>query len=580
MNQSKGYEKRMLIAFLLSFVLLGVMFWVNSRKKKMQPPTSTNAVVVATNKAESADSTTTPTTPTTVSPAAQKIYSEVKSKINFASRGKIETFDIAYSNLMRLSINTYGATIDKILVNGSWNQYTNDVSLGSVNSLAKNGDLYFGDMNAMLNITNRPIYKIAEKTDSSAVLVARLKIKDTPIRISREYSVTSNYILNETISIKNLSKIPVNININDKSFTVGHSFQFFTKETANPRNKFECKYYDGKDLKTAVQRGGIIKKKIDEESSGQSEWFTMSDYYFIGLINPEGKTFSGKYKVLHDEKSYIEVIMAAENAPFVLEKNEEKQFKLSYYIGPKKESILKKLDKSYKKIFSWPPVFNWLMKPIEMGLTWLMFALGSFIPNWGIVIIILAMIIKLALSPLSVKAAISIKRMNILQPKMKQIQEKYKDNKQVMQQKIGELYKKEGVNPIGGCWPMLLQIPVFFALFRVLSSSVELRGAKFLWIKDLTLPDTLFKMNVPLLPKEFNLLPILMTIIQLVQTHLQSSKNPTMQQNKLQTYLLPVMFLFLFWNMPSGLVLYWTVQNIYTIIEQYIINKDKYIKLK
>jgi YidC/Oxa1 family membrane protein insertase len=222
------------------------------------------------------------------------------------------------------------------------------------------------------------------------------------------------------------------------------------------------------------------------------------------------------------------------------------------------------------------------MKPIEWLLVKLMYIISLVVPNWGLIIILLAVIIKLALSPLSLQAARSIKRSNLLQPKLKSLQEKYRSDPQTLNQKMAELYKKEKVNPLGGCLPMLLQIPVFFALLRVLSNSVELKGASFLWMNDLTQPDTLFKMNIPLIPHTFNLLPIIMTVIQLIQMKLQSMKtvSSTQQQNALNTYILPIIFLFIFWSMPSGLVLYWTIQSVYTIFEQEIINLDKHIQLK
>jgi YidC/Oxa1 family membrane protein insertase len=174
-----------------------------------------------------------------------------------------------------------------------------------------------------------------------------------------------------------------------------------------------------------------------------------------------------------------------------------------------------------------------------------------------------------------------MKKSTMLQPKIKALQEKYKDDSKTLNEKMAELYKKEGVNPLGGCLPMLFQIPVFFALYRVLSTSIDLRGATFLWVKDLTQPDTLFHMSIPLLPATFNLLPIVMTIIQIVQMKLTSLRTPgNSQQQAMNTFLLPIVFLFLFWSMPAGLVLYWTIQNVYTIIEQEIINMDKYIKVK
>ena len=208
--------------------------------------------------------------------------------------------------------------------------------------------------------------------------------------------------------------------------------------------------------------------------------------------------------------------------------------------------------------------------------------IAIWVSNWGLVIIIMALFIKLILSPLSIRAAISIRRSALLQPKIKGLQEKYKNDAKILNEKMAELYKKEGINPLGGCLPMLLQIPVFFALYRVLSTSVDLRGASFLWIKDLTMPDTLFRMSIPFLPNTFNLLPIIMTVVQIISMRLQSMRTPggNQQQQTINTFLLPIVFLFIFWSMPSGLVLYWTIQNFYTILEQEFINHDRQIKIK
>ena len=151
----------------------------------------------------------------------------------------------------------------------------------------------------------------------------------------------------------------------------------------------------------------------------------------------------------------------------------------------------------------------------------------------------------------------------------------------LMNQKMMELYKKEGVNPMGGCLPLLLQLPIFIALYQVLPRLVDMKDVAFLWIKDLSSPDTLFYIpafkNIPLLPYGFNLLPLIMTAVSLIQSRMsQKSSGPQSaqqaQQNKMML-MMPVMFLFLFWNMPSGLVLYWTIQNIFSIVEQSFINK-------
>ena len=174
-----------------------------------------------------------------------------------------------------------------------------------------------------------------------------------------------------------------------------------------------------------------------------------------------------------------------------------------------------------------------------------------------------------------------MRKMSALQPKITEIKAQYKNNPQQMNREVQALYKKEKVNPMGGCLPMILQLPIFYGLYTALSSMIDLRNQSFLWIKDLSLPDTVatVKMAVPLLGyrvggqgfTDINVLPFVMTATTLLQSKLTSGDQSN-QQAKMMTYLFPLMFFFIFWNMPSGLVLYWTIQNILTIGQQYLID--------
>ncbi|MCK4777654.1 MAG: membrane protein insertase YidC, partial [Actinomycetia bacterium] len=182
-------------------------------------------------------------------------------------------------------------------------------------------------------------------------------------------------------------------------------------------------------------------------------------------------------------------------------------------------------------------------------------------------------IIKLFLLPFSMKSSKSMGKMQELQPQIAAIKEKYKDDSQVMNAKVMELYKKHGANPMGGCLPLIFQLPVFFALYNVLNDSIGLRYSSFLWIKDLSAPDTVATMpfSLPFLGSSLNILPIIMVIVQFLQQKLNKNVDPN---QKMMMYLMPLIFIGIFWNMPSGLVLYWTVQNIFSILEQ------EYHKLK
>ncbi|OHD55116.1 MAG: hypothetical protein A2Y33_01025 [Spirochaetes bacterium GWF1_51_8] len=572
MQKNAGYEKRMLIAFIVSFVLLAVTFLILPKNEPAPQGTTPGAV---TNTLTSSN-----IQPENISQAAAvKKTADVKIKKDLP----IDIVMISNKSELQLTISTYGAMLKNVAINGAWNRHTNSVSIMSSNQIGRTGDLYFGDTAYMLSDYGRPTYMVVEKTSNSVTLAAETYFGNSKIQITRKYTVSSNYVYTEEISLKNMTSAPVSFDKNGKSFSILSSYEFFPKSLANGRNVQKAFLYDGKEKKEAMVAGLFQPKKLIDIFERPS-WIAMNDNYFITVMKPEVQEYTAKYMILSmptADKVIEEMSMSLEYPPFILAGGEAKTFKITHYAGPMKEDILVKIDRSFDTLFDWGLLFNWLMKPIEWLITNGLHLFASFIGNYGVVIILLAFIIKLLLSPLSVKAAISIKRMGLLQPKLKNLQEKFKDDPQRLQMKMAELYKQEKVNPLGGCWPMLLQIPVFFALFRVLSNSVELRGAVFLWIRDLTQPDTLFTLNLPILGDgfSFNLLPIIMTAIQLFQTKLQSSNNPTMQQSKLTNYLLPIIFLFLFWSMPSGLVLYWTVQNIFTIGEQYLINLDKAVKL-
>jgi YidC/Oxa1 family membrane protein insertase len=197
-----------------------------------------------------------------------------------------------------------------------------------------------------------------------------------------------------------------------------------------------------------------------------------------------------------------------------------------------------------------------------------------------VIIIIVSALTKLLFYRLTHKSFKAMKDMQRIQPKLKEIQEKYKGDRDRQNKEVMKLYKEAGVNPLGGCLPLLLQMPVFIALYNVLSNTIELRRAPFVgWINDLSVPDTLFrwKASLPFIGSEFHLLPILMGGAMLYQSKLGGS--PTgdgvpQAQTKMMTYLMPVIFTIFFYGMPSGLVLYWLVNNVLSIVQQYFVQKE------
>jgi YidC/Oxa1 family membrane protein insertase len=234
-----------------------------------------------------------------------------------------------------------------------------------------------------------------------------------------------------------------------------------------------------------------------------------------------------------------------------------------FYIGPKKQSLL--WDLGMKDVMEFG-MWRWLCYP----LVWVLNFFNSIVPNYGVAIILLTILVRLLFWPLTHKSTVGMKKMQEIQPLMKEIQAKYKDNPQRMQQETWALYKEHKVNPMSSCLPMLVQIPVFIALFNVLRSAVELRYAPFLWIADLSEPERLFASWFPF--GGLNVLPVLMA----VSTGLQSAFTPSAgdrNQQRMMMVFMPVMMLVMFYSFPSALSLYWFLSNLFSIGQMWLIRR-------
>lgn len=234
------------------------------------------------------------------------------------------------------------------------------------------------------------------------------------------------------------------------------------------------------------------------------------------------------------------------------------------YVGPKKLSGLKAFGNHAERIMDFG-MFAWFC---ELLVPLLNFFYG-IIPNYGVAIILLTLLVRLVFWPLTHKSTISMRKMSIVQPQIKELQAKFKDQPQKLQQETLKLYREHKVNPFSSCLPMLVQIPIFIALFTVLRAAVELRFSGFLWIADLSQPENLF---AGILPVPLNILPILTSVTMGLQTHLSpSSGDPA--QKKMMTWMMPIMLLFMFYSMPSALCLYWTVSQVLSIVQMLYIQK-------
>ncbi len=226
------------------------------------------------------------------------------------------------------------------------------------------------------------------------------------------------------------------------------------------------------------------------------------------------------------------------------------------YVGAKDLKHLKAIDPMLGDVVEYG-IITFFAKPLFALLEWLQESCG----NWGWAIVLLTIIVRVVLFPLTYKGMVSMQKFKDIAPKMKEIQQKYKDDPQKMQTHMMELYRKHGANPLGGCLPLLLQMPIFFAIYRVLYNAIELKGADWIgWITDLSVMDPYF------------VLPLLMGASMFVQQHITPTSFTDPMQEKVFKYL-PAIFTIFFITFPSGLVLYWFVSNIFSIAQQYTINK-------
>ena len=236
----------------------------------------------------------------------------------------------------------------------------------------------------------------------------------------------------------------------------------------------------------------------------------------------------------------------------------------TFFVGPKKQSLL--WDLGMKDVMEFG-MWRWLCYP----LVWVLNLFNGWIPNFGVAIILLTILVRLLFWPLTRKSTEGMKKMQEIQPLMKEIQAKYKDNPQRLQQETWQLYREKKVNPMSSCLPMLIQIPVFIALFNVLRSAVEHRYAPFLWIADLSEPEGLFASWFPF--GGLNLLPILMAVSTALQSYFTPSTGDKKQQQMMMV-MMPAMMLIMFYSFPSALSLYWFLSNIFSIVQMWLIRRQ------
>jgi YidC/Oxa1 family membrane protein insertase len=311
----------------------------------------------------------------------------------------------------------------------------------------------------------------------------------------------------------------------------------------------------------------LSKANGEKAISGDLSWTALQDTYFAAALVPKDKGLQAFVKKAAEDQPLVGLQAAKQ----ILPAGGEISISALVFAGPKDLDVLKGAGHDLDQLVDLG-IFDTIY--LVTAALWLLKFLYRFTGNYGIAIILVTVLQKIAFHPLTVKSLKSMRAMQEIQPKVQALQERYKNNPKKKQEETMALYKKHGVNPMGGCLPMLVQIPIFIALYNALSASVEMWQARFLWIRDLTQPDSLFTMSL-WGGYEFhgNILGLLMGVSMWVQQKMSPPAGDP-RQAQMMLWMMPILFTFMFWSFPSGLVLYWLVNNVLQIGQQWLITRS------
>ncbi|PZT49024.1 membrane protein insertase YidC [Helicobacter valdiviensis] len=383
------------------------------------------------------------------------------------------------------------------------------------------------------NILNQKAFNTPYSASSSEII-----IKDSPQTLTLTQDL-GDFKIEKIITFNSNGSYEVAINL-------PNNYQYFISPGMRPKVENDTYVFKGVIIKeqdgtiTTIEDGEATK----QENFNNSAILASVDRYYTTLL----------FSKNNDLNSVILNNSSEDPMPFI---SANTPLKLYGYIGPKDYRLLESIYAPLSDVVEYG-IITFFAKPLFLLLDYLYNLCG----NWGWAIILLTFIVRVVLYPLTYKGMVSMQKLKDLAPKMKELQQKYKGEPQKLQAHMMELYKKHGANPMGGCLPLLLQMPVFFAIYRVLYNAIELKGAEWLlWIEDLSVMDPYF------------VLPILMGITMYLQQHLTPTTFSDPMQEKIFKFL-PLIFTIFFVTFPAGLVLYWFVNNIFSILQQLIINKS------
>jgi YidC/Oxa1 family membrane protein insertase len=431
-------------------------------------------------------------------------------------------------------------------------------------------------------------YQLAQSEDGKAVTLAA--VTEKKLLVTRTIELLDGYRIKVSDSIKNAGDEVVVLGTNTISVGVmergASKNEILSADSLPEAEKLKTVHWGNEKATKAYLVGDAIGGCGGPPSAvgwpeyqsipiaGPQKWVALKSRFFVSVMsctNAVNNGFVLKTRRDMTKNAYaLESVSAQMVFPgSVLGQGEELAREYTLFIGPKKLSLLRAAGNKISDVMEFGNWFGWMCVLLVPTLNFFY----GLVPNWGVAIILLTFLVRIIFWPLTHKSTVGMKKMQELQPKLKEIQEKFKNDPTKLQQETWACYRENKVNPLSSCLPMLIQIPVFIALFYVLRSAVELRNASFLWIADLSEPENLFAGMVPFVGS-LNILPFLMAATMALQTYLTPTAGDPRQQ-RMMLIMMPIMMLVMLYGFPAALSLYWTVSQVLAIIQMLMMRRKK-----
>lgn len=439
----------------------------------------------------------------------------------------------------------------------------------------------FGDVNSPIN---NEIFNVTHKDENVYFFTKSISIKKEDGSVSK-IILGKRYTFDPESYIFKLDILIHGDDIENLVYTLRTSPQIGPH--FDPKlNRYENRQFISFNGEKAKRQ--VISAKQFKSYNKDYLWNGIGGKYFVNLVvplNPEKMDNSYYSTLINEENNYSNAQAICVRKPF----SEDVEDSYYMYYGPREEKAL--------KIFNVAENNSWKLSGLRLNeclnsngwlgwletiLKWFMEVINKFVHNWGVSIIIMTILIKLLMFPFTKKQSLGTLKMQEIQPKIQAIQAKYKDNQQKLQQEMAKIYKDNGYNPMSGCLPMLVQFLILFAMYNLFNNYFEFRGSSFIpnWIEDLSSGDSIYtlKFDIPFFGNQVRILPFIYLASQLLFGKITgnggtAAPGTSQAQMQMMMYVMPVMFFVMFYNAPSGLLLYWTVSNIFQMGQQIIINK-------